>query len=340
MHKRVLGCCALGLMLGGSFSLGAQAAQAKHVAKVGSVAPEGTPWAVWLKEYKKRTVKEAAGSLTMKLFLASKLGGEKEMIEDAKRGGAVNLLGVSVGAMASKFVPELNALELPYIFESNEEVDFVLNAITDEVTKRLAKAGFTFIMWSENGWHGYASNKCLLSPDDMKGLKMRSQESKVHMNTYKAFGASPVEMPVPEVLSSLQTGVVDGYSNTPLFAQAASWYTATSHFSYTQHIYQPALLVASKKWFDSLPADLQTNLSKKIGQAEGLAQIRALTNPLLENFKNAGIKVCPINAEQKRVFVIAAKPVWDKFAKESKANKKMLNTILKAKKAFKAQKKG
>ena len=311
---------------------------ANHVAKVGSVAPEGTPWAVWLADYKKRTEKEAAGSLKMKLFLGGKLGGEKEMIEDAKRGGSVNLLGVSVGAMAAKFVPELNALELPFNFESSAEVDFVLKAITPAVEKRLDKAGFKLIMWSENGWHGYAANKCLQSPADMKWLKMRSQESKVHMDTYKAFGASPVEMPVPEVLSALQTGVVDGYSNTPLFAFATGWYAATSHFSYTQHIYQPALLVASKKWFDGLPKDLQANLSKKIGQEEGLAQIRALTKPLLENFGAAGKTVCEVNDAQKASFIKAAKPAWDKFANRSKANKRMLDRILKAKKDFKAKK--
>ena len=274
----------------------------------------------------------------MKLFLGGKLGGEKEMIEDARRGGSVNLLGVSVGAMAAKFVPELNALELPYIFESSEEVDYVLKAITADVEKRLDKAGFKLIMWSENGWHGYAANKCLNTPADMKGLKMRSQESKVHMDTYQSFGASPVEMPVPEVLSALQTGVVDGYSNTPLFAFATGWYAATSHFTYTQHIYQPALLVASKKWFDGLPKDLQANLSKKEGQAEGLAQIRALTKPLLENFGAAGKTVCHIDSAQKAAFVKAAKPAWDKFSKRSKANKRMLNKILKAKKAFKAGK--
>jgi len=339
MKKTILGFATLALVLSMGLSSQLTAGSAKHVAKVGSVAPEGTPWAVWLADYKKRTEKEAAGDLKMKLFLGGKLGGEKEMIEDARRGGSVNLLGVSVGAMAAKFVPELNALELPYIFESSEEVDYVLAAISKDVEKRLDKAGFKLIMWSENGWHGYAANKCLNAPADMKGLKMRSQESKVHMDTYQSFGASPVEMPVPEVLSALQTGVVDGYSNTPLFAFATGWYAATSHFSYTQHIYQPALLVASKKWFDSLPKDLQTNLSKKEGQAEGLAQIRALTNPLLENFGAAGKTVCRISDAQKNVFVKAAKPAWDKFAKRSKANKRMLNKILKAKKAYKASKK-
>ncbi len=78
--------------------------------------------------------------------------------------------------------------------------------------------------------------------------------------------------------------------------------------------------------------------SKKVGQAEGLAQIRALTGPLLDNFGAAGKTVCRIDAGQKAAFVKAAKPAWDKFSKRSKANKKMLNKILKAKKAYKAKK--
>ena len=158
------------------------------------------------------------------------------------------------------------------------------------------------------------------------------------MDTYQSFGASPVEMPVPEVLSALQTGVVDGYSNTPLFAFATGWYAATSHF-YVHATYLPAGIAGCfEKWFDGLPKDLQANLSKKEGQAEGLAQLGALTKPLLENFGAAGKTVCHIDSAQKAAFVKAAKPAWDKFSKRSKANKRMLNKILKAKKAFKAGK--
>ena len=206
------------------------------VVKSGSVAPEGTPWEEWLKDVKKRMEKDSDGRLKMKIFLAGKLGGEKEMVEDVKR-GRLQLFGGSVGALATKYVPELNVFELPFLFESDAEVDFVLDRVRGDVAKLLSDRGFEMVMWAENGWHGYGvKGKCLTKPDDMVGLKMRSQESVIHLATYKAFGAAPVELPVPEVLSSLNTGVVDGFSNTPLFSMATSWHTGVDHYTYTKHI--------------------------------------------------------------------------------------------------------
>ena len=157
-----------------------------------------------------------------------------------------------MGAIASVHTPELAVFELPFIFESDAEADHVLNVLRDRTAKILADHGFIMVMWAENGWHGYGvkgKGKCITSPDSLKGTKMRSQESSIHLETYKAFGAAPVEIPVPEVLAALQTGTVDGYSNTPLFSFATSWYTGIDTFTYTKHMYQTAVLVFSKKWF-------------------------------------------------------------------------------------------
>ncbi|MFZ9887910.1 MAG: TRAP transporter substrate-binding protein DctP, partial [Myxococcota bacterium] len=202
--------------------------------KAGSVAPEGTPWEEWLKSVESRLEKESSGEIVMKLYLGGKLGGEKEMVEDAKT-GRLQMFGGSVGALAAKYVPELNVFELPFLFESDAEVDFVLDKLRPQVRKLVDERGFVFGMWAENGWHGYAvKGRCVQKPEDMTGLKMRSQESRIHLETFKAFGASPVELPVPEVLSSLQTGVVDGFSNTPLFSFATSWYQGVDHYTYTR----------------------------------------------------------------------------------------------------------
>ena len=309
------------------------------VVKSGSVAPEGTPWEEWLKDVKKRMEKDSDGRLKMKIFLAGKLGGEKEMVEDVKR-GRLQLFGGSVGALATKYVPELNVFELPFLFESDAEVDFVLDRVRGDVAKLLSDRGFEMVMWAENGWHGYGvKGKCLTKPDDMIGLKMRSQESVIHLATYKAFGAAPVELPVPEVLSSLNTGVVDGFSNTPLFSMATSWHTGVDHYTYTKHIYQPGVIVLSKKWFDKLPADIQKQLKVNAEERSGIAGVRALTQPLLANFEAAGIKKCELDEAGQKAFQKKAKKVWDDFAKKHKGNKKILKAVLKAKADFAKQKK-
>jgi len=320
------------------------AAEAEFQLKAGSVAPEGTPWAEWLDGVRKRLDKEAGGRIKTKAFLSGKLGGEREMIDDTKK-GTLQMFGGSIGAIASVHAPELGVYELPFIFGSDAEADYVMNATRDKVAKILEDKGFVMAMWAENGWHGYGTKKradgtvkCIQSPDDLKGLKMRSQESIIHIDTYKAFGASPVEMAVPEVLAALQTGTVDGYSNTPLFSFSTSWYSGIDAYAYTKHIYQPGILVYSKKWFDTLPADLKPILLKRDEEKEGFRLVRMLNQPLLDNLKAAGKTVCTLDAAQTAAFAAKAKPVWDAFAKKGAAYQAMLDAVLKAKADFKAGK--
>ena len=317
----------------------AASAQAQTIiAKVGSVAPEGTPWAEWIEGIKARMDKDTGGKLKLKVFLGGKLGGEKEMVEET-RNGNLQLFGGAVGSVA-QYVPELNVLELPYIFTSDAEADFVLDKLRDRVSKLLEAKGFVMVMWAENGWHGYGvKGKCLEKVEDMKGLKMRSQESYVHIETYKAFGASPVEMAVPEVLGALQTGTVDGYSNTPLFSFATSWYNGITHYTYTKHIYQPGIMVLSKKWFDAQPEDLKKAMMVRTDERSGIEGVRALSEPLLENFTAAGKIVCKLTPEATKGFAAKVKPVWDVFAKKAPGNKAILEAVLAAKKEFAAQKK-
>ena len=312
-------------------------ALAQTVVKVGSVAPEGTPWAEWIDGVKARIEKDTGGKVKLKLFLGGKLGGEKEMVEETKNGN-LQMFGGSAGALGS-FVPELAVLELPFIFGSDAEADYVLDKVRDRFAKLLEAKGFVMVMWAENGWHGYGvKGKCIEKLEDMKGLKMRSQESSVHLETYKAFGASPVEMAVPEVLGALQTGTVDGFSNTPLFSFATSWYKGVTHYSYTRHIYQPGVMIISKKFFDAQPDDVKKALMVRSDERAGIEGVRALTEPLLDNFKAADKKVCRLSPDAQKAFAEKAKAVWTAFGKKSKSNQELLDAVLAAKKEFAAKK--
>lgn len=332
MKRLLVLCCSL------LVSVTAFAEDPKLVMKVGSVAPEGTPWSDWLDGVKARLEKDSGGRVKLKLFLGGKLGGEKEMAEET-RNGNIGMFGGSAGALAT-YVPELAGIELPYLYASDAEADYVLDKIRPQVAKLLEAKGFVMVMWGENGWHGYGiKGKCVEKPDDMKGLKMRAQESYVHMETYKAFGAAPVEMSTPEVLGALQTGTVDGYSNSPLLSQATSWYKGVTHYTYTKHIYQPALIVISKKVFDAQPDDLKKILLDRSDERSGISGVRALTDPLLDNFTAAKKTVCKLTPDQTKAWVEKAKPVWDLYSKKSPGNKALLDAILAAKKDFAAGKK-
>ena len=295
--------------------------KAEHVLRFSTVAPANTPWARLLKNYKKVIRKKSNCRIKVKVSLGGMKGSnELGIVRLVRKGKELEAGGVSSGAIANQ-VRELDLLELPYLFNSAAEADRILDGVAlPFVEKALEAQGFKLLMYSENGYRSMGTKGFQVSsPRDLVGKKMRSQESDAHVATWRAFGASPVTMSVGEVMSALQTGNVTGFDNTPLYTQAVSWYQAIDHFTLTRHIYQPAVIVANKRWFDGLPADLQEILvttGRKL-QGKGRTKIRALDDALLENFKEFGIQVHELSPAQRAVFQKASRKVWDTMAKKT-----------------------
>jgi len=301
----------------------AQAEKPEFVLKMASIAPDGTPWSDHLDQWKKRVKKESGGRIKLKTYWGGVLGDENVTVQETHR-GAVHFFAGSVAAISSG-VPELSVLELPYLFRNLAEVDHVLDEVIYEDVKALLwERGYVLVFWHENGWRSMATRfGAIHGPEDIKGKKMRSQEADTHLQMYRAYGASPVPIAATEVLSSLQTGVVDGFDNTPLFAFASSWYQGVSHYSVTRHIYQPGIMVMSRKAFEKLPKDLQDVILKD-GMAEGQKgrkMVRALSPLLLKNFEAAGIELYTPNKEELLSLAKASEPVhaWFKKKKGKKA---------------------
>lgn len=320
------------LVCGAASPTTAFAADGEFVLRFATVAPDNTPWAFLLKKYKKEIRKATDGRLKMKVYLGGMKGDEQSLVRQAFKGKELEGAGVSSGAMAT-LVPEMDILELPYLFDSFADADKALDgparAIIEEI---LETKGFKLLMYSENGYRSFGTKDGFVkSPADLKAVKMRSQESDVHVETYRALGASPVTISVGEVLSSLKTGVVSGFDNTPLYTQAVSWYQAIQYYTVTEHIYQPALIVVNKKWFDALPEDIQLAMletGKKLTR-KGRKQVRELGPALLENFKSQGVQVYEPTAAEKEAFRKATRPVWTKREqKASPLGKKLFRALL------------
>ena len=282
-------------------------AEAQFVANFGTVAPDNTPWSEQLREVKRRIESESGGRLKMKLFLGGTLGSEIEMIQDVARGERLHGGGFSTGALGEAAgIPLLQMVELPYFFQTNEEVDAVLDTVLFEpVAIALEKKGFVLGAWTENGWRNFATKGGpATSPAELSKYKMRSQESPVHLDMYKQYGVQAVAKPVSEVLPALNTGIVDGFDNTPLFSLAAGWIGPVTHYTMSWHIYQPAGVVYSKIFMDKLPTDLQ-KVVRGDPQAEairGRAAVRALEEALVEQIRSKGKVVTYLTPEQRAAF--------------------------------------
>lgn len=291
--------------------------QEVYEVRLATIAPDGTPWSDQLKEMKKRIENESKGRVKFVTYTSGQLGGEIETLRSLQR-GRIQAWGGSVGAVTS-LVPELQLLELPYLFLDDKEADYIL----DEVVYKpfldiLADKGFLLHSWNENGWRHFASKKKpILTPPDLKGLKMRSQESSIHIEMWKAFGASPIPISIPEVMSALQTGLVDGFDNSTLFTSATGWYQGIEHFVISGHMYQPGIIIYNKKYFDSLPKDIQQILlgDSKHEAKLGRTGVREIEPEIIKILEKDGVKVHKMTDVQREQFAKLARPVHPKFKK-------------------------
>lgn len=297
--------------------------------KIATIAPDGTPWALLLNKFKKQVRKESNKELLPKVYLNGIKGDEQSIVRQVYK-GSLQMGGVSTGAL-STIVPDMDILELPYAFPDFATADQVLDSVRPTVEALLNEKGLTLLMYSENGYRSFATkDKCIQSPADLKAMKMRSQESEVHVETYRALGASPVTISVGEVLSSLQTGVVNGFDNTPIITQALGWNQAIKFFSNTRHIYQPALIIMNKTWFDGLSPEQQKIMRDNAQKLEkkGRKMVRGLEPALMKNFADQDVKVCDLSPAERAAFKKATAKVWTVRAKKaSKLGKKLIEAM-------------
>jgi TRAP-type C4-dicarboxylate transport system substrate-binding protein len=295
---------------------------------IGTIAPDNTPWAQQLQELDARFERESGGRLRVRVFLGSP-DGELSLVRQCQD-GTYQAVGVSTGAVAA-VVPQLGVFELPYLFSSLEEADRIIdNVLFEPISEVLRTNGFQLYLFSENGYRNFATRGVEIhTPENLAGLQMRVQESWIHEEMYNALGGNAVRIAVPEVITALNTGQVQGFDNTPLFAFAASWFQGVDTWTVSDHIYQPAVIMYNAAWYDSLPEDLQQIVLSNIPQEtqSGRALIRALTPALLNNLSNAGVSVYHMTDEEKAVFAERTRPVHDMFRERVEGGGTLLDLI-------------
>lgn len=299
------------------------------VMKIATVAPNDTPWADLLKKYQQDVEKQSDGRIKVKLFLGGTLGDENESVLKCKR-GQIEAAGASTGAIASQ-VPEINVVELPYLFRSAEEADDIIdNVVTPELDKVFPGYGLILGFWSENGFRHFGTKDGFVkSPANLKGKTMRAQESPIHMAMYRIYGAQPNPIPTTEVLTALQNGTVDGYDQALLYAIAASWYKSAKFVTLSSHIYQPAAIVFNQAWFAKLPKDLQqivVDNGRRL-QTRGRKGVRAMHADLVKILEEEGVQVYELTPAEKARFEEVALPVRKEYRKMGKTSAAILDKV-------------
>jgi tripartite ATP-independent transporter DctP family solute receptor len=208
--------------------------------------------------YMDRLIAERTGGRhRIVVFHSRQLGEEKETLEQT-RVGAIDLNRTNV-ALIGTMVPSVNVLAMPFLFRSLEHLQHVLDGpIGNEILGSLEAHGFVGLTFYDSGARSiYNSVRPVRSLDDLKGLRLRVQQSEQMSDMIRALGAQPVEMPYGQVLTGLANRLIDGAENNwPSFVTTGH-YKYAGYYILTQHTVSPEVLIMSRKAWASLSPDEQ-----------------------------------------------------------------------------------
>ncbi len=281
------------------------------------IHPDGYPTVEAVKYFGQVVEQKTNGRIKVQVFNSGQLGQEKDTIEQT-RFGVIDLNRVNT-APFNNLIPETAVLGLPFLFRSVEHMYHVVDGpLGAEIGKAFEPHGMVVLGFFDSGARSmYNSKRPINTLADMKGLKIRVQQSDLFIALINALGANATPMPFGELYSGLQTGVVDGAENNYPSYESVKHYEVAKYYSLTEHSMAPEVFVISKRAWDKLSADDQ-KMFKEAGVAATL-KMRELWAKRDLDAKEKVIKGgAIINTVDKQPFIDAMKPVYEKFVTTDK----------------------
>jgi TRAP-type transport system periplasmic protein len=304
---------------------GASADGEKRVFDVSLPLGEGSHHDEGLKKFKKELERLTDGRLSVKLHYNNELGGEREVVE----GMGINTIemGVASTGPIGSFVKDILMFDLPYLFK---DVDHAYAVLDGEIGEELAKkiedeANVKVLSWMENGVRHETNNvRPVKTPADLKGIKHRTQESEVQVDTWRAFGADATPMAWPEVYTALQQGVIESQENPIPTILDVRFHEVQKYLNLTGHVYSPLPFMMSKQLFDSLSKEDQDAVleAAKLATPVQREASQRLEKESLKKLEENGMEVASPDLE---AFRKAVEPVYKKWAPE--INEELINKV-------------
>lgn len=265
---------------------------AEYEIKFSTLAPEGSTWMKVMRELDKDVQEATKGKVKFKIFPGGVSGDEKDVLRKMRLGQihSAAFTGVGLGDV----LPSIRVLDLPFLVRSYEEVDHLRKNLYPLFYESYEKKGFVLLAWAEVGFIYFYSRDKIASIQDMKKMKMWVWEGDpLAAALYKAIDVNPIPLSVPDVLTSLQTGLIEAAYTSPLGVIALQWFTKTKYMLDLPMTNATAAILLKKKTYDRLPKEMQDILKKKT--EEHMRRLIVLTrkdnHESINILKNQGIEI-------------------------------------------------
>jgi TRAP-type C4-dicarboxylate transport system substrate-binding protein len=221
--------------------------------KVATLAPEGSTWTNVFHDMNRRLVELTEGRVSIRLYAGGVAGDEVDVVRKMRVGQLQGAAITSVGL--SEIQQQLMVLQAPGLFRNWEELDHARAQLSERFQGLLREKGFEVVMWGDAGFNRFFSNKRITSPADMQGTKPWCwTQDGVYQAYFGALGVQPVSLGVPEVLPSLQTGLIDAFAAAPLPAVALQWFSRAKYMLDIPQTVTIGAVVFTKEALDKLDA--------------------------------------------------------------------------------------
>ncbi|HEX3045017.1 MAG TPA: TRAP transporter substrate-binding protein [Bacillota bacterium] len=305
------------------------AAGAKYNWKLASVLPDSHPVNKALVYFAERVGILSKGQIKITVFANGQLGQESDYLQQCSI-GSIEITKISASA-ASQYIPQLDATGMPFIWRNAEhqfkaldgKVGKMLNAFSEQ-------KGFKMLSYMDAGFRSFTMrDKPVKTPADLKGMKVRTQQSKLMLDVVAAFGATAVPMGMSDVYTALQAKVIDGWENNEPTVLTYNMQEVCKYYSYTRHTSVPDVLIMNLKTFNSLPKNLQKTVMTAAGEAT-ISQRQIWADMIGTTVDQLKAKGCIMNeVDDIKAFQAIVEPAIKSYVATSKVSAD-LNTLIKA----------
>lgn len=280
--------------------------------KFATLAPDGSTWMKTMRAIDQDTRAQTANRVGFKFFPGGVQGDEKDVIRKMRNGQihAAGFTGFGLGSI----VPEVRVLELPFMFENLDELDHVRAQTMDFYEKSFAEKGYDLLGWTDVGFVYLFTKTPVRTPADMAHAKWwiwsGDQLAEIF---YNAFKITPIPLAAPDVLTSLQTGVVDAVYSSPLACVALQWFTRVKYVSDVPVTHGISAVIVSEKSLTGVSAAdraLLTGIVRK-HMADLTAKTRTQNVEAMEEIKKEGVQVIAVDAAARKEFTDRGRAAWD-----------------------------
>jgi tripartite ATP-independent transporter DctP family solute receptor len=290
----------------------------EHQLKFAAANNKGHPQVTGMEKFAELVSSKSGGKIEVKLFPGGVLGGDVQTVS-ALQGGVIEMTVLNAGILAGN-VKEFGAVDLPFLFNSGEEADKVMDgAFGTRLIDRLPDTGLVGLAYWELGFRNLTNNRHPVTKlEDIKGLKIRTIQSPIPIELFNSLGANAVPLPYTELYTALETGTVDGQENPAANILNAKFYEVQKYMTVTRHQYNPQIVLISKKFWDGLNDEERAVFQSAATEARDYQRkvSRELDAKAIADIKATGMEVSELSAEETQKLRDAVKPVIDKFTTE------------------------